>query len=78
LARSLKNIPEVSLNGSGRKSQLGPTKHMIWKKMKNIVSPDRLFCRLFIASSPKYYFGNPEWFMEWLGAVDHVGNWLII
>ncbi len=26
---------------------------------------------LFIASSPKYYFWNPEWYKKWLGTVDH-------
>jgi hypothetical protein len=32
--------------------------------------PNILFCWLFIATSSKYYFGNPHWYMEWLGTVD--------
>jgi hypothetical protein len=35
-----------------------------------IVSLDMLFLELFIASSPKYYFRNPDWYMKWLGTVD--------
>ncbi len=34
------------------------------------VSPDMLFRRLFIASNPKYLFGNPDWYIKWLGTVD--------
>ncbi len=29
-----------------------------------------LFCGLFIASCPKFYSGNPDWYMEWLSTVD--------
>jgi hypothetical protein len=34
------------------------------------VSPDMLFRWLFIASNPKNLFGNPDWYIEWLGTVD--------
>jgi hypothetical protein len=36
----------------------------------NIVLPDMPFFGLFIASSPKFYFENPDWYMEWLGEVS--------
>jgi len=39
--------------------------------LKFIVSPGMLFCGLFIASTSKYYFGNPDGYMEWLGALYH-------
>jgi hypothetical protein len=29
-----------------------------------------LFRGLFIASSPKFYFGKPDWYTEGLGTVD--------
>ncbi len=31
---------------------------------------DMLFHGLFIASHLKFYFGNPSWYIEWLGMVD--------
>ncbi len=32
-----------------------------------------LYCRMsFIASSPKYYFGNPGWYVKWFGKVDRL------
>jgi hypothetical protein len=34
------------------------------------VSPDMLFCRLFIASNPTNLFGNPDCTVEWLKTVD--------
>ena len=33
---------------------------------RECVSPDMLFRGLFIASSPKFYFENRDWYMEWL------------
>jgi hypothetical protein len=29
------------------------------------------FCELSMASSPKYYFRNPDWYIKWFGMVDH-------
>ncbi len=29
-----------------------------------------LFHGFFISSSPKFYFGNPDWYMEWLCMAD--------
>jgi hypothetical protein len=35
-----------------------------------LVLPDMLFRGLFIVSSLKFYFGNPGWYVVWLGMVD--------
>jgi hypothetical protein len=33
---------------------------------------DMLLRRLFSSSGPKFYFGNSDWYAEWLGTID---NW---
>jgi hypothetical protein len=38
----------------------------------DIVLPVMFFRRLFIAPGPKYYFGNPDWHVKWLGTVDRL------
>jgi hypothetical protein len=34
------------------------------------VLPDMLFRRLFIQSNPQKLFGNPDWYIQWLGMND--------
>ncbi len=34
-----------------------------------IVSPEMIFRRLFIATNQKKLFGNPDWYIKWVGTV---------
>ncbi len=44
----------------------------LWKSLQTIeiaflqrsISPDMLFSRVFVTSSPKFYYGNTDWYME--------------
>ncbi len=76
LARSLNDIPELSLNGSGKIRQLGPTKHLVWKK-------NEIFCiigytllqTIHCIQSKILFFGNPNWYIEWPCAVN---SWYLV
>jgi hypothetical protein len=36
------------------------------------VSPGMLFRRLFMATNKKKLFGNPDWYIKWLGMIDRL------
>jgi hypothetical protein len=57
---------KISINTMAKSKPAFKQKFLI----EGILKPDMLYCGLFIASSPKLYFGNQDWYMECLCMVD--------